>query len=84
MDPPTIASSFRGNGASCGPTLPNNQSVVYIVPIILAVTIAMSTLYIATDIMRNESNNPPRVLFVSNYYDYLASRVVPITLLVVK
>jgi hypothetical protein len=61
MDPPTIASSFRDNGASYGLALPDKQSVVYIVRVVLAVTIAMSTSFYATNIKRIDSNSSPSV-----------------------
>ena len=40
IDPSITASSFRGRGASYGPTLPDKESVVYIAPRVIAVTIA--------------------------------------------
>ena len=67
IDPPIIGKSFRGNKASYGSASPHKKSVVYIVLVVLAVTIALSNSSNATKFLRNESNNPPSLLFVSNY-----------------
>ena len=64
--PPTIAGSLRGRGASYGPALPDKQPVVYIEPLVLAVTIAQQNTSSTTYILRNETITLPCVLFYSN------------------
>ena len=66
MDPPTIARNFRERGASYGPTLPDKQPVVYIEPLVHAVTIAPQNTSKTTHIMRIEAITLPCVLFYSN------------------
>jgi hypothetical protein len=66
MDPPTIAGSFRGRGASNGLALPDKQPVVYIEPLVHAVTIAPQNTSKTTNIMRIEAITLPCVLFYSN------------------
>jgi hypothetical protein len=67
MDPPTINSSFRGNGASYGSILPDKQSVVYILLVGLAVTIiVVSISSIPAILFRSERNSPPCVLLANN------------------
>ena len=67
MEPrPTTSSTFGESGASCGPTLSDKESVVCIVHVVLAVSIALSTSNNTTNVLRNESNRPPYVLFVSD------------------